>query len=52
MEEDGFMIRMEKEGKELEERLEKATAFLNCAYNKSQKKKKSFLRKTTLTMEI
>ena len=48
MEEDGFLKRMESEGKELEERLEKATAFLNYAYNKSPEEKEEFFKKNDI----
>ena len=52
MEEDGFMIRMEKEGKELEERLEerleKLTSFLNSIYSMSPEDKEEFFKKNDM----
>lgn len=48
MEEDGFLIRMEQEGKELEVRIGKATAFLNCAYDKSPEEKEEFFKKNDI----
>lgn len=48
MEEDGFMIRMEKEGKELEERLEKLTSFLDSIYSKTPVDKEEFFKKNDL----
>lgn len=39
-----FLGRMELEGKELEERLEKATKFLNTVYNMPPQEKKAFFK--------
>jgi hypothetical protein len=39
---------MEKEGKELEERLEKASAFLDCVYKKTPEEKEAFYKKNDI----
>ena len=48
MEQDAFIERMEKEGEELEERLEKASAFLDCVYKKTPEEKEAFYKKNDI----
>ena len=48
MEEDGFLKRMESEGKELEERLEKASSFLDSVYRKTPEEKEEFYKKNDI----
>lgn len=48
MEEDAFMARMEQEGKELEERLEKATTFLDSVNSMSPEEKEKFFKKNDI----
>lgn len=43
-----FLARMEEEGKELEERLEKASAFLDCVYKKTPEEKEAFYKKNDI----
>ena len=48
MEEDAFMVRMEQEGKELEERIEKATAFLDSVNSKTPEEREEFFKKNDI----
>ncbi len=48
MEEDAFMARMEQEGRELEERLEKATTFLDSVNSMSPEEKEKFFKKNDI----
>ena len=48
MAEDDFISRMEKEGRELEERLRKLTDFLSSIYSKSPVEKEEFYKKNDM----
>ena len=48
MEEDAFMVRMEQEGRELEERLEKAKTFLDTVNSMSPEEIEKFFKKNDI----
>ena len=50
MAEDAFLARMEKEGKELEERLCKATEFLECVNNKTPPEREAILKRNNMDL--